>query len=92
VARVVCVIKKPRGRGDQSPRWAAEPEVMMMMMIIIIIILLAITTYRCPALPIILLVSYRSPLIITLFLCLHIILPRCIPLTAMQIRYNRLLH
>jgi hypothetical protein len=21
-----CVIKKPRGRGDHSPRWAAEPE------------------------------------------------------------------
>jgi hypothetical protein len=40
------VIKKPRGRGDHSERWAAEPEMMMlkmmmllMMMIIIIIII-----------------------------------------------------
>jgi hypothetical protein len=23
---VVCVIKKPRGRGNHSPRWAAKPE------------------------------------------------------------------
>jgi hypothetical protein len=23
---VSCVIKKPRGRGGHSPRWAAEPE------------------------------------------------------------------
>jgi hypothetical protein len=22
----LCVIKKPRGRGGHSPRWAAEPE------------------------------------------------------------------
>jgi hypothetical protein len=36
----LCVIKKPRGRGGSSPRWAAEPEMMMMMMIIIIIIII----------------------------------------------------
>jgi hypothetical protein len=32
----LCVIKKPRGRGGHSPRWAAEPEMIMMMMMIII--------------------------------------------------------
>jgi hypothetical protein len=31
------VIKKPRGRGGHSPRWAAEPEMMMMMMMMIFI-------------------------------------------------------
>jgi hypothetical protein len=30
----LCVIKKHRGRGGHSPRWAAEPKMMMMMMII----------------------------------------------------------
>jgi hypothetical protein len=34
------VIKKSRGRGGHSPRWAAEPEMMMMMIIIIIIIII----------------------------------------------------
>jgi hypothetical protein len=24
--RVLCAIKKPRGRGGHSPSWAAEPE------------------------------------------------------------------
>jgi hypothetical protein len=32
----LCVIKKPRGRGGHSPRWAAEAEMMMMMITIII--------------------------------------------------------
>jgi hypothetical protein len=32
----LCVFKKPRERGDRSPRWAAEPEMMMIMIIIII--------------------------------------------------------
>jgi uncharacterized membrane protein len=34
------MIKKPRGRGGHSPRWAAKPEI-----IIIIIIIIIITTY-----------------------------------------------
>jgi hypothetical protein len=38
--RVVCVIKKPRGREGHSPRWAAESEK------IIIIILLRYTIIR----------------------------------------------
>jgi hypothetical protein len=25
----LCVIKKPRGRGGHSPRWAAEPEIII---------------------------------------------------------------
>jgi hypothetical protein len=36
------VIKKPRGRGGHSPRWAAEPEMMMMMMMMMIIIIIII--------------------------------------------------
>jgi hypothetical protein len=38
----LCVIKKLRGRGGHSPRWAAEPEMMMMMMMMIIIIIIII--------------------------------------------------
>jgi hypothetical protein len=38
------VIKKPRGRGGHSPRWAAVPEIMMMMMMMIIIIIIIIIT------------------------------------------------
>jgi hypothetical protein len=33
---VVCEIKKPRGRGGHSPRWAAEPEKIIIIIIIII--------------------------------------------------------
>jgi hypothetical protein len=32
------VIKKPRERGDHSPRWGTEPEMMMMMMMIMMMI------------------------------------------------------
>jgi hypothetical protein len=35
----LCVIKKPRERGNHSPRWAAEPERIIMIIIIIIIII-----------------------------------------------------
>jgi hypothetical protein len=34
VARQLCVIKKPRGRGGHSPRWAAEPEKIIITIII----------------------------------------------------------
>jgi hypothetical protein len=44
------VIKKPRGRGGHSPRWAAEPEkiliLIMMMMMMMIIIIIIITCRR----------------------------------------------
>jgi hypothetical protein len=33
------VIKKPRGLGGHSPRWAAEPEIIITIIIIIIIII-----------------------------------------------------
>jgi hypothetical protein len=39
----LCVIKKPRGLGGHSPRWAAVPKMMkmlMMMMLLIIIIII----------------------------------------------------
>jgi hypothetical protein len=39
---ITRLIKKPRGRGGHSPRWAAEPEMMIMMMIIMIIIIIII--------------------------------------------------
>jgi hypothetical protein len=35
----LCVIKKPRERGDHSPRWAAEPEMIMIIIIIIIYVI-----------------------------------------------------
>jgi hypothetical protein len=39
----LCLIKKPRGRGGYSPRWAAEPE-----KIIIIVIIRCIETFWSP--------------------------------------------
>jgi hypothetical protein len=41
----LCVIKKPRGRGGHSPRWAAEPVMMMMMMMMMIIIIIIIIAH-----------------------------------------------
>jgi hypothetical protein len=34
------VIRKPRGRGGHSPRWAAEPEKIIIIIIIIITIII----------------------------------------------------
>jgi hypothetical protein len=36
----LCVIKKARGRGYHSPRWAAVPEKIIIIIIIIIICVL----------------------------------------------------